>query len=157
MKYPYLAVILLIVSMDLRADISFAMKAYEHGDYITAYNEFYTLAESGHIVAQYNLAFLYYEGQGVTQNLKKAAFWFNQSARAGYAPAQDTLAYMFNHGIGLPQDSLRAYVWYSLASNNGIFLAQTIQNKLAKELSKTERIQADLMIREYESNYKVLD
>ncbi len=157
MKYPCLALLLFILSSSPRADITFAMKAFEHGDYITAFKEFNTLAEAGNTIAQYNLAFLFYEGQGVERNLKKAAFWFNQSALAGHAPSQDTLAYMYNHGIGLPQDSLRAYVWYSIASGNGIFLAETIKNKLGTELNKTEHIQADIMIRQYESNYKVLD
>lgn len=157
MKRIVLAILLLCHPTSLLADIELAIKAYEHGDYLTAYHEFIPLAESGNALAQYNLAFLYYEGYGIEQNLEKAVIWFNRSALAGYAPAQDTLAYLYNHGLGLPYDPLRAYVWYSIAADNGIFLAETIKNKLGKKLNQTQLVQAEIMIRHYQSNHKVPD
>lgn len=135
-------------------DTELAMQAYERGDFISAYQQLDSLAQAGDPVAQYNLGFMYFGGDGILQDDDRAFFWFNRSARAGYAPSQDVLAYMYNHGKGVNPDKLRAYVWYSIAAFNGIFLAQSIREKLSHELGSVERIQADLMVDDYMKHYQ---
>lgn len=143
----------LLWSICCQADTDLAMRALEHGDIISGYQQLNNLALSGDPIAQYNLGFLYYTGNGIPVNEEQAFFWFNLSARAGHAPAQDVLAYMYNHGKGTEKDKIRAYVWYSLAASNGIFLAQGIRKKLSQELGSIEMIQADLMVDDYMKHY----
>ncbi|MCG8325150.1 MAG: sel1 repeat family protein [Thiotrichales bacterium] len=131
-----------------------AMRALEQGDYISAFQQFDVRARAGDPIAQYNLGFMYYGGEGIDQDETQAFYWFNQSARAGYAPSQDVLAYMYNHGLGVDRDRVRAYVWYSIAATNGIFLAESIRKKLFKELGSVEQIQADLMVEDYMKHYQ---
>ncbi len=49
-----------------------AISAYERGDYATALREFRVLAAQGRADAQYNLGFLYENGQGAPQDYAQA-------------------------------------------------------------------------------------
>ena len=148
-KVLFISILSVFLSQTTKADISLARQAYEYGDYQTAHREFSILATAGDGIASYYLAFMYYQGQGIEQNLEQAFQYFQQAALTGYPPAQDTLAYFYNHGLGTDKDSMRAYVWYSLASANGIFLAESIKHQLGNNLSQRQMVQADDMIREY--------
>ncbi len=151
---PFLIASILLWPPPALADTDRALIAYEQGDITTAVRELEKIAKQGDPVAQHHLGFIYFNGEGLGQNDKKAFYWFNQSARRGYAPSQDVLAYMYNHGRGVEPDKIRAYVWYSLAASNGIFLAQSIRKKLSEELSSIEMIQADLMVEDYLKTYR---
>jgi len=152
-KHAFL--VLLVVAIPVNAsELTAAVNAYENGDYKTAYEQFTQLALKDNTEAQYNLAFMYFGGEGVTQNDVKAAFWFEQAAKSGHAGAQDTLAYMYLHGRGLDADRVRAYAWYSVAADNGIFLAKNVSDNLKKQMGAAERVQADLLTREYLKKYK---
>ena len=95
-------------------ELTTALSAYEQGDFYLAHEIFTQLAEDHNQEAQYNLAFMYFGGDGVVQDDMKAAFWFEQAAKAGHAAAQDTLAYMYLNGRGRNVDRILAYVWYRL-------------------------------------------
>jgi len=155
MKTPVLslAVLVLLLPLSLHADIADADSAYERGDYKTALSEYTKLARTGDSGAQYNLAFMYYGGEGVTQDYGQAIYWFEIAAKAGYARAQDILGYMYSHGYGVGADRVRAYVWYSLAAANGIYLDEQVKNTLAAEMGRAERTEADLLAREYARRY----
>lgn len=135
-------------------DITSAMEAYESGDYQTAHKQFTFLATNDEAEAQYNLAFMFYGGEGISQDDRQALFWFEQAAKLGHAPAQDTLAYMYLNGRGVDPDRVQAYAWYTLAAENGIFLAKNIADNLRKKMSPTERTHAELLSKEYLEQYK---
>jgi len=44
-------------------------------------------AENGNIKAQFNLALLYENGEGIEQNLEKALYWYQKAAENGDAKA----------------------------------------------------------------------
>ena len=92
------------------------LQAYYRLDYASAVEDWRPLAENGHAKAQYQLAILYYRGEGVVQNDKIAAEWFEKAAEAGDADAQFNLALMYLHGRGVPQNFVRAHMWFSLAA-----------------------------------------
>jgi len=135
-------------------DMITAMEAYESGDYQTAHEQFTFLASSDVPEAQYNLAFMYYGGEGVNQNDRQALFWFEQAAKLGHAPAQDTLAYMYLNGRGVDADRVEAYAWYAVAAENGVFLAKNISESLIEQMGPAERTHAELLSREYLEQYK---
>lgn len=65
----------LFISGFAQADFLDATEAYERKDYTTAFNTFTELAQLGNKRAQFNLAVMYLNGQGVPQNLDLAYAW----------------------------------------------------------------------------------
>jgi TPR repeat protein len=135
-------------------ELATALSAYEQGDYQIAYEKFTQLAKQNNAEAQYNLAFMYFGGEGITQDDEKAAYWFKQAAKLAHAGAQDKLAYLYLHGRGLIADRIQAYAWYRVAAENGIFLAKNISENLKKGMNTEERIHADLLSSEYIKEYR---
>jgi Sel1 repeat-containing protein len=135
-------------------ELTSAIAAYEQGNFEIAHETFSRLALKDNPEAQYNLAFMYYGGEGVKQDDVKAAFWFKQAAKSAHAGAQDTLAYLYLHGRGLKADPVQAYAWYRVAAENGIFLAKNISKSLKNKMNTEERIHADLLSSEYIKEYK---
>src|SRR5687768_14188942 len=64
------------------------MQAYEAGDFANAKLIFERLAELGHASAQYNLAAIYYRGEGVEKDPVKAYGWFYLADDGGDAGAK---------------------------------------------------------------------
>ena len=73
-------------------------------------------AEKGDAEAKYNLAVLYYKGQGVKQNYLEAMRLFKVAAEQGNTDAKLNLGLMFYNGQGGPQDYAEAMHWYVLAA-----------------------------------------
>jgi len=64
----------------VHADYQAGLDAYNQGDYATAVKEWRPLAEQGYADAQYNLGFMYDNGQGVPQDYVQAHMWYNLAA-----------------------------------------------------------------------------
>ena len=94
-----------------------AWTAYKRGDFATALQLWRPRAELGSEVAQVNLGFMYYNGQGVPQDDGEAAKWYRLAAEQGNANAQSNLASMYYIGQGVPQDYVQAYMWVDLAAS----------------------------------------
>lgn len=101
-----------------------AMQAYEQGDYEAAFSGWKALAQRGNAEAQYNLALLYRDGEGVAVDYDKAMTWYRKSAEQGYANAQSNIGAMYYKGIGVPQDYGKALEWYRKAAAQGLAVAQ---------------------------------
>ena len=83
-------------------------------------------AESGDVIAQYNLGLMYAKDQGVPQDYAEVVKWFRLAADQGYASPQYNLAFMHYNGQGVPQDHAEAVKWYRLAADQGLASAQYI-------------------------------
>lgn len=153
-KLTFIAFVVFSFTVVADDELNSAMAAYEQEEYQLAFQQFSQLAQQENAEAQYNLAFMYFGGEGITQNDVKAAFWFEQAAKSAHASAQDTLAYLYLHGRGLDADIVQAYAWYFVAAENGIFLAKNISENLKKQMGIEERIHADLLSTEYIKKYK---
>lgn len=82
-------------------------------------------AENGDPNAQYSLAVLYsYGANGVAQDYRKAAYWYQKAADQGDALAEQELGELYYKGQGLPQDYARAIYWVRKAANQGDAAAQ---------------------------------
>jgi uncharacterized protein len=97
------------------ADFDKGLEAAQKGDFATALDEWKPLAEEGYSKAQYNIAIMYDNGQGVPQDYEQAFKWYAMSAEQGYVNAQLNLAGMYYRGEGVPQDYKLAYVWVTIA------------------------------------------
>ena len=88
-------------------------------DYAEAVRWYHRAAEQGHALAQFNLGFMYKNGQGVTQDYVQAVKWYRKAAEQGAANAQINLGLMYNIGYGVPQDYAEAVKWYRKAAEQG--------------------------------------
>ena len=77
------------------------------------------LAEQGDAVGQYNLGFMYDNGEGAPENDAEAVKWYRLAAGQGDAIAQFNLALMYRRGEGVPQNDAEAVKWYRLAADQG--------------------------------------
>ena len=76
-------------------------------------------AERGEASAQFIVATRYLDGEGVTQDVTRAAHWYQKAALAGLAPSQYRLATLFERGRGVPKDTATALIWYERAATQG--------------------------------------
>ncbi len=83
-----LAMIIVLVAAPAGADFEAGVEAYNRGDYATALKEWRPLAEQGDAVAQYFLAHMYENGQGVPQDDVQARMWLNLAAAQGNKTAR---------------------------------------------------------------------
>jgi TPR repeat protein len=76
-------------------------------------------AEKGNASAQFNLALLYYIGEGVPKNDVEAVKWYRHAADQGYSRAQNDLGFMYAYGVGVPKNDAEAVKWYRRAADQG--------------------------------------
>jgi len=81
-------------------------------------------ANNDDIQAQADLANRYHVGDGITQDISKAAFWYEKLANSGVAQAQLTLGLIYIKGEGIKQDNAQALHWLNLAAEQ---LSETAQ------------------------------
>lgn len=101
------------------------VKAFDSGDYQSAYQHWLPLAEKGHAEAQLFMAVLYRYGFGVQRNPSQSAKWFEHAANNGDVDAQNELAFIYEQGWGVKQDAAEAERWYEEVRLQGFCLSDT--------------------------------
>ena len=96
-----------------------AYGAYSKGDYETAFSEFSILARQNNPKMQYQLAYMYYNGEGTVQDYNEAFKWYTLSAEQGNSWAQYQLARMYYFGRGTEHNYSKAFRWYKLSAEQG--------------------------------------
>ena len=118
-RLAFAVALVLVLTAHARADLDAGISAYKRGDYATALAEFTQAAEQGSVVAQINLAAMYYKGHGVPRDDAEAAKWYRKAADQGDAVAQNNIGLMYDDGRGVPQDYAEAVKWYRRAAEQG--------------------------------------
>ncbi|KTD11260.1 tetratricopeptide repeat protein [Legionella jamestowniensis] len=70
-----------------RSNLIEGIKSFRVQDYRQAFVRLKPEAKKGNRDAQYAVGYMYYYGQGVTENRKKAWYWINKAAQAGQPEA----------------------------------------------------------------------
>ncbi|MEX2202307.1 MAG: hypothetical protein WD711_12985 [Dongiaceae bacterium] len=97
-----------------------------------AYRLWMIAAKSGHPMAQFNLALLFFRGAGLPDpDYNEAAWWFAEAANNGSVDAQFALGELYARGMGVPQSDDEARRWYTIAAGSGHGLAQRRLDELA--------------------------
>ncbi len=109
------AVLILLLGAQAQPGFEDGLLAYHRGDHQVAMEIWRPLAEQGHASAQYSLGLLYYRGEGVLPDPKRAAKWYHKAAEQGDPDAQLNLGLMYAQGDGLKKNYTTAYKWFSLA------------------------------------------
>ena len=130
---------------DRRAD-----KAYLRGDYDKAIKDVQFLADGGEPRAQYDLAVMYDQGQGVPQSDAEAMRWYERAAGQGEPRAQYNLGLMYLNGQGVSPDMVKAYYWISLAASHGNAKALDARDYVSERMSIEQIAEGKRLVREYE-------
>ena len=115
----FTGVSLSITPMPAAADYEDGVNAAFASDFDTAFREFSLAAQQGLDLAQYNLAILYFTGQGVDQDYEQAFRWTEAAAVQGHINAQANLASLYLEGTGVTRDVAQAINWFSVAARSG--------------------------------------
>ena len=75
-----------------------ADKAYEKKDYVVAMKNYTLAAELGSIGAMRSIGVLYYQGEGVNQDISRAIKWFEKAANLGDIESMNILADIYKEG-----------------------------------------------------------
>ncbi|MCG6976143.1 MAG: sel1 repeat family protein [Acidiferrobacterales bacterium] len=101
------------------------LKAFNHGNHAQALRIWRPIAESGHVLAQYNIGIAYSRGAGVKKDMVLASRWWKRSAVQGHRDSAYNLGLVYARGDkGLPQDMVLAAHWWQQAAIHGDAIAQ---------------------------------
>ena len=109
-------------------------------------------AEQGDAKAQFNLGYLYYNGEGVTKDFVQAVSWWRKAADQGNAPAQFNLGNSYANGEGVTKDEIEAYAYYNLARitnesarrNLAILEKKMSRDEIASGQQRTKQLQKEI-------------
>ncbi|MCG8432509.1 MAG: sel1 repeat family protein [Gammaproteobacteria bacterium] len=108
----------------VKSQFNLAVMLNSRGQHTEAVRWYRKAASGGHDLAQYNLAVMYYNGDGIAQDYETAAQWLQRSAKRGNADAQFLLGKMYFAGQGVPRNLAKEAEWYRAASERQHALAQ---------------------------------
>lgn len=136
------------VKADDHPGLTAADQAYSAEKYEEAAALYRRDAELGIMAAQVNLAIMYMDGQGVSQDYRQAATWFLRAAEQGNAEAQQNLGILYQEGKGVPSNHVEAAKWFHIAGSNAN--AEAIEKNLTNEqIAEARKLAADWV-----SNFK---
>jgi len=120
---------LLLSSTPAFAGLSDGVKAFDQGDYDTAFQELKPAAEQGDATAQHMLAGMYKGGFGTEKNNQEAIKWYKKAADQGLSAAMYSLSIDYLNGDGVEQNWDTSLSWMEKAAAQGYFIAR--ENLLA--------------------------
>lgn len=133
-----LPLVLLVTAPTYAADYQTGVEASLRRDFATAYQEWEPLAQQGDASSQFQLGWLYLEGNGVPQDLQQGINWYTRSAEQGYAFAQTALGRLYEQGRGVPQSLPMAFMWYSIAASTWDKTAARDKDRVAAQMSHAQ-------------------
>ena len=142
----------------LAASLADGIAAHQRGDYETALGIFRPLAEQNNVAAQYNLAHMYREGQGVLQDFDGAARLYRMAAEQGDGLSQYNLGAMYYNGQGAPRNLVLSYMWLTVSAVAGAENAARSRAILTRQMSSEQIAEALRLVRDCQKqNFKNCD
>lgn len=96
---------------------------------------FQKAAQQGIVKAMYNLAVMYYNGDGMPTDMKAAYTWFEQAANRNHVKAQYKCAEMLYNG-DVPKNREQARMWLQRVASQDANLE--LREKAKANLSRSE-------------------
>lgn len=113
------------------------------------------MADKGDSNAQFAMAVLSYQGNGMMSDLAKSQLWMRKAAQQNHQQAQYNLGIMLANGQGSKTDLIEAFAWLKIAADNGYSAASDSVRQLGAELSSSERKQADEKISKLKKEFNL--
>jgi len=98
-------------------------------DFESKFKDCRVRAEQGDAIAQYNLAKLYGNGQGVPLDYEQSVLWTKRAVEQGYAKAEFSLGKLYYWGAIVPKDMKKAFEWIKKSAEQGYVVAQCFLGK----------------------------
>ncbi|MFK8067196.1 MAG: tetratricopeptide repeat protein [Gammaproteobacteria bacterium] len=95
-------------------------------------------AENGDKLAQYELGYLYGQGEKVKQDFEQATFWYQRAAKQQVPEAQYLLCLSYSLGKGVPVDFAVAQVWCEAAVLNKAEGAEAALGEIKEAMRRAE-------------------
>ena len=111
-----LAGLVLALTAPAQADFRTGMEAFRRHDYLSAYEAWKPLAQTGDSTAQVRLGELYLHGDGVAKDYVEALHWFRQAAEQNNRYAFFYLGKMYELGLEVRLDMFESAKWYRRAA-----------------------------------------
>lgn len=96
----------------------------EERDYIKAFNIYTKLAQSGNVIAEYELGNCYENGMGTIVDYKQAIIWYEKAASKNYPQALNALGLLYRKGIGVEENHEKAFNYFSKSYELGNIFGQ---------------------------------
>ena len=113
--------ILLTFSFLISATIKEANDLYVQEQYKAAMGLYLHIVEKEESVeAMYNIANMYYLGQGVLKDYKIAYDWYKRGADKGDALSMYNISLLYERGEGVRQDDRDSFKWCEKAAKSGL-------------------------------------
>lgn len=94
-------------------------EAVNKGDYEKAMKLYRQAALQNDYLAMYNLACMYYFGDGVDKDDAQAFEWFTKASNLGDCEAACRAGGFLEHGIGTAKDAVKAFDYYEISAKGG--------------------------------------
>lgn len=127
-----LSISLVVARASLFFGYSYAMRAYDNGEYSKALPIIYGSALFNDTAACGLLGTMYLFGRGLDKDGQKAEYWLRKAAEAGLVAAQSVLGIMFATGQGVPPDMTKAKIWLERAASAGDAEAASVLRRLRR-------------------------
>ena len=115
----------------------------------------YAASYFGDPSAQFNLARLYLDGQGLAKDPRQAARWLNLAAEKGHSSAQALLGQLLVNGDLVPMQRARGLMWLDLALQTADARSQAWVKSLHEEAfggaSETDRRTANALSEQFQA------
>ena len=123
------------------------MNAYAGGRYTEAYE--WLIQGANDPRCDYALGVLFYNGQGVERNFRRATEHYSRAADAGIVPAQVSAGFAYANALGVPEDFEKAAHYLRMAATSGEPAAKiTLAEIYAKGHAGGSRKEAAALIRD---------
>lgn len=113
-----------LAAQDPAAAYAEALQLIEQGSLEEAALRLQRLADAGLAIAQYRLAKMYENGEGVAADLMRARQWTERAANGGNPDAMHDLGVYYARGEGVPRDESAAARWFQQAAEAGFVDSQ---------------------------------
>ena len=99
-----------------------ANKEYANKNYVRAMELYQQIPDN--VISQMRIAFMYVNGEGVSQDYSEAVKWFRKAAEKGDGMGQSALGYAYYGGYGTDKNYAEALNWFRKAAEQEIDIAQ---------------------------------
>lgn len=104
---------------DPQAQFELASEYHKNKNYKAAYRWLHDASKKGHPKAQLNLSSLYFNGEGVSQNVTEGVKWLAKAGDQGERQAQIHLNILYHQGNQVPRNYKKAAYWAEKAALQG--------------------------------------
>ena len=125
----------------------------EDGEYATAFEMLYPMAQTGNADAEELIGSMYALGLSVPRDDVRAFEWYLRASLRGHAGAQSGIGWYYEVGRGMPApDLIRGYAWYTLSAIGGDPDAAISMEEIVKKMTPDQIKKSHILVKDYRAH-----